>query len=106
MSLFDLPDVQRTMLDQLGGPGMLLMTGARDLVFSVSGRSLRFKLPASMTRHRGNYFEIVLQGNDLYRIEYGIVTLRKHKVIAVNANVGAEELRPIFEAITGLVCKL
>ena len=92
--------IAQTILDQLGGQRFALMTGARS--FCSGERSLTFRLPANMTRHRGSGMRIELNAHDLYDIQlFKIVKLTPKNVDERNM-VHVEDLRSVFTDMTGL----
>lgn len=94
--------IAQTILEQLGGARFLVMTGAKNLV--AIERGLRMKLPANITKDRRNYFEIVLNGKDLYDLEaFRVVPSKpdRHKIMT-GKDVSADMLQAFFTQITGL----
>lgn len=92
--------IAQTILAQLGGRRFQVMTGAKNF---VGGENyLMFKLPATLTKGKGNYFKITLNGWDLYDIEFTKNTVKSTKTISEYSSVYAEDLGRLFTAMTGL----
>jgi hypothetical protein len=97
-------------LRQLGGNRFSLMTGAKNFSCSSNEKGntkLSFKIGRNVKNI--NHVEIVLNGLDLYDIDF--LNLRlvsrptvelKKKVISQHKNIYCEQLKEIFEASTGL----
>lgn len=92
--------VPTTILQQLGGNRFKVMTGASS--FAGDETMLSFRLPARMTKHRAWGMRIVLQQNDLYRLE--LLTMRDFEVKTVDLreDVFVENLCDTFTDMTGL----
>ena len=100
-------------LEQLGGKGFLLMTGASNLF--AAGRSssnpnpwLRMNLPRNQSG--ANRLKITLLPSDTYEVEFyhqqlagveAIITRKKHYV-----NLYAEDLPEVFRSVTGFETRL
>lgn len=99
-----------TTIDQLGGRRMILMTGAKHFVYDPArpGR-LTFKLP-TRTGNPWNYVEVNLTANDDYTISFFRVSTRNYKLTIkpgpVHEGIYCDQLRPIFEKVTGLYTSL
>lgn len=94
-----------TIIAQLGGRKFMAMTGVKQ--FIRGHNDLSFQLP-KFPGIKINAVFIKLNNNDLYDVEYqkfwidrkeGTV---KRKTIATSQNIFFDELRPDFEAKTGL----
>jgi hypothetical protein len=92
--------VPTIMLQQLGGNRFKTMTGASS--FAGDETMLSFRLPARMTKHRAWGMRIVLQDDDLYRLE--LLTMKDFEVQVVDRrdDVFVEDLRRTFTDMTGL----
>lgn len=98
--------VAQTILDQLGGPRFLAMTGAKGL----TGRpdSLTFTIPGNMTRKRANMFRVRLDPSDTYTVEllkYSPKNLTL-SLLETQSDVYCDELQERFTAMTGLYTRL
>lgn len=92
--------VPTAILRQLGGNRFKTMTGASS--FAGDETMLSFRLPARITKHRAWGMRIVLQPNDLYRLE--LLTMKDFEVKTVDRrdDVFVEDLRGVFTEMTGL----
>jgi len=91
--------IAKTILEQLGGNQFLAMTGAKNL---TSGENfLSFRLPMK-TRDGANYWKIKLMPSDTYDIETMSVRGLKVTPKTQKYNIYNDQLRGIFEDITGL----
>lgn len=90
--------IANTILEQLGGNRFAIMTGAR--CFVGSHNSLQFRVGAN---DKGvNVVKIVLNGKDLYDIEFLKVRGLNFKTVAQENDVHVENLRKTFTTNTGL----
>lgn len=94
------PSVAQTILQQLGGNKFLAMTGAKTLV--NHGNGLSFKLPSNFAREGINYVKIILNGRDLYDVEYGKIRGSKYTVMHESRGIYNDMLRTDFSRMTGL----
>lgn len=93
-------EVAETILAQLGGAGRLaVMLGAHGFIGDEKSLAFRFKCRGV---DGSNAFRVVLDPSDTYTIEFLSLRGSKRTVRATRENVYAEDLRPIFEAQTGL----
>ena len=91
-------DTAATILEQLGGRKMLVMTGAK--VHSYSDTSLVLKLPIGMVR----MFEVSYDpGDDLYTVR---TYNSKYTLLNQMDDVFCDDLIPLFETETGLYTSL
>jgi hypothetical protein len=89
--------VAETIAQQLGGTRRLqMMTGAYG--FGTNGNDLRFRIK----NRKVNYIKIVLNGKDLYDVEFGRVSGTNYKVISTFEDVYFDNLIPLFEKNTGM----
>jgi hypothetical protein len=92
----------QTIISQLGSNKFLAMTGARNLLSHTDKcGGLSFKLP-KFSGVKVNYIKILLNGNDLYDIEFGRIYGNTYKVIAEHSDIYSDQLRSLFESETGL----
>jgi hypothetical protein len=94
--------VAKTILQQLGGNRFVVMTGARSLVGGAN--FLAFRLPKANSGI--NYVKVLLNGRDLYDVEYGRATMKGYKHIGGDSDIYADDLVRCFEATTGLATRL
>lgn len=97
--------VAETILHQLGGTRFIAMTGADNFVGGET--TLIFRIPASLTKNRGNRIRVTLDGNDFYKIEYmKIRTARTVKnpfvILDTREHIDVSKLRLNFTNMTGL----
>ena len=94
-------EIAKIILDQLGGQRRLVvMTGANNFIAVKNG--LSFKLKSRIA----NYVKIVLNGNDLYDIEFQKLISTKSKKVAEYNDIYFDQLIPIVEKETGMYLKL
>lgn len=94
-------EIAKIILDQLGGQRRLVvMTGANNFIAVKNG--LSFKLKSRIA----NYVKIVLNGNDLYDIEFQKLIGTKSKKVAEYNDIYFDQLIPIVEKETGMYLKL
>ena len=94
--------VAKTILEQLGGPRFIVMTGAKDFLGDAS--ALHFRIPRNRTK--ANRVTITLRADDTYTIEWFSVRGFDKIVKRSFENVYADQLRQIFEDATGLLTSL
>lgn len=89
-------------LKQLGGGKFLAMTGAKDLLNDERNRTLSMKLPATLTKGRGNYLTVRLMEDDTYKVT--LYKYRKLDLTQIGFEMGiyAEDLQASFTRLTGL----
>jgi hypothetical protein len=93
-----------TIIQQLGGFGKLqAMVGAINFIYSNNDKYIAFKFKGSK---KVNYVKITLNGKDLYDIEFKKLWGNKIKDIDSYNDVYAENLKPLFEKVTGLFLSL
>jgi len=93
--------VAKVILEQLGGAGRLVvMTGANNFISFSNGVSFKIK------NRKVNYVKIVLNGKDLYDVQFGRIAVGKLKIIAEHNDIYFDQLIPIFEKETGMYLRL
>ena len=92
--------VSKAILEQLGGQRFIVMTGAKSFVGDED--RLKFRLPSTMVRGRGNHIEIILNAADLYDIKLAKIRNLESKIIDTRENVFAADLQKAFTEMTGL----
>lgn len=93
--------IAHTILNQLGYARLKAMTGAYFLKEEERGVSFRFRGSKKV-----NYLKIVLNGLDLYNLEFGKVSKSSYNVVNTTKDVYFDQLIPIFEEVTGLAARL
>ncbi len=93
--------IANTIKNQIGTKA-LYMIGAKNLLGLESG--LSFKI--GRNSKRVNYVKIILNGLDLYNIEYGWVTVKKYTVKSTEENIYFDGLHGSIERNTGLYTSL
>lgn len=95
--------IAQTIINQIGGMGRLkAMIGAKDFLIIESG--VRFKFAKA---YNGiNYISIVLNGNDLYDVEYKKVGSKNAITIATSNDLYSDMLKSDFEQTTKLYLSL
>ena len=98
--------VARTILQQLGGPRFVAMTGASHLVYG--DQSLEFSLPPRFATNKANKVRITLDPSDTYTVDFYRFSPRKLSIQTISSHdcIFADTLRPLFTAQTGLDCSL
>jgi hypothetical protein len=92
--------VAESIIEQLGGNKFIAMTGAKNFVGDKN--SLSFRLPSRFAKDGINFVRVVLNGLDLYDVEYGKIHGIKYKKIEICGNVAVDVLRFNFIHTTGL----
>ena len=90
--------IGQTILKQLGDQRFAVMTGAKN--FILEARGLSFSIPKN--KSRANRVSIELQGNDLYRVTFGIYRKLEFKPLDVFEDIYNMQLAGLFENYTGL----
>ena len=98
--------IAQTILSQLGGNKFKVMTGAKDFFSINEGSGLQFKLPSNFAKNKANTVRIVLNGNDLYDVEFGTVRGMSYKVKSTHDDVCGDMLVELFESETGMYTTL
>lgn len=95
-------EVAIAIIDQLGGKLFIRMTGAKNMLAYPTG--LKFSIPARMARNGINGMSIMLNGDDLYDVEFLKVNMKKriHTVVSAHSGIYCDQLRELFEQETGL----
>lgn len=100
----DSQTVAKIILEQLGGRGFILMTGAKNLMYSNDGRgalSFRFK-----GCRKANHLRITLTDSDDYTLEFTKIGRYDFDKIETREGVYAENLAEVFRDFTGLETRL
>jgi len=92
-------EVAKTILAQMGGAKLSVMTGANSFAALESG--LRFKVPMK-TKNGANMVQVRLTPEDLYDMEFFRVWGNKVTNRGSFSGVYADQLVEIFEGETGL----
>jgi hypothetical protein len=99
-------EIAKIILNQLGGNKLIVMTGAKNLcALDEQCGGLSFKLP-KFSGVKVNYVKIVLNGSDLYDVEFGRIYGNKYTVISKHSDIYCDMLVELFEKETGLFAKL
>jgi hypothetical protein len=99
-------EIAETILMQMGGINRIhLMTGAKHFLALENGVSFRY--PGS---EHSNYVKIILNGKDLYDVEFGKIRNVKgvptYKLVETMDDLYFDMLKPIFEQHTRLYLSL
>ena len=98
----DLDITAQAIWRQLGGGKFAAMTGARALVaHDVKWGGISFKLPR-FSGVKVNYVKIILNDLDLYEVEFGRIYNNTYKEISKHTGIYNDQLRELFERVTGL----
>jgi len=99
-------EIAKVILSQLGGNKFITMTGARNL-FSLTEQlgGLSFKLP-KFSGVKINYVKILLNGSDLYDVEFGRIYGNKYTLLNTYSDIYCDQLRELFEKETSLATHL
>jgi len=96
----DSQTVAKIILEQLGGRGFVLMTGAKNLTSSNDGRgalSFRFKGCS-----KANHLKIILTAADDYTLEFTKIRGLDFKKVETREGVYCDNLAEVFRNFTGL----
>jgi len=88
-----------TILQQLGGNQFIAMTGAKNFTCDEQGG---FICKIGRNSSKANYLKVKLNGLDLYDVEFVRATVKAYEVIDAAENVYNDQLRGVFERVTGL----
>ena len=91
--------IAETILNQLGGNQFIAMTGAKNFTYSDK---CSFGCKIMRNQSKANYIRINLSSVDLYDIEFLYITIKTMKTKATFNNIYNDQLRGLFERITGL----
>lgn len=90
-------NIAKTILSQLGGNRFCVFTGVKQLVDIGRGLGVKF------ARSNGiNGMKVMLNGNDLYDIEFTYTHGVKHRVVKAYSDIYCDQLVELFEENTGL----
>ena len=89
--------IANTILQQLGGPMFVALTGAHDM--TTDGRSLSIRFKGSKV---ANHLAITLEPSDTYTVTFSRIGRGGVTVTSEDHDVYADMLRDIFEYHTGL----
>ena len=92
--------VANTILQQLGGGRFIAMTGAKNFVGSDD--SLQFALPGGTFSNGINRVRVTLTPADDYRVTAMRVRGTKFAVVDSSEGIYCDNLRDVFERMTGL----
>lgn len=102
--------VALTILEQLGGRRLMVMTGAH--TFTSTTNSLSFRLPGKpgFVKNGINLVEIELTPPDVYTVTFSrirhIASVPTVHEVSKHTDVYAEDLQPLFMSETGLATHL
>ncbi len=91
-------NIAKTIMGQLGGSRLAVMTGAKNFLAVEGGVSFRIGRNSKGV----NYVKVILNAMDLYDIEYGRVYGTKYTVKAESKDVYNDQLKDNFEINTGM----
>lgn len=91
--------IANTIRTQLGANKFTAMTGAKNMV--ATGNGLQFQVPGGMGRKAFTTL-IELSGHDLYNVSIWKGSVLNMKKVEEKTGVSAENLRSVFEQMTGL----
>jgi hypothetical protein len=93
--------VANTILSQMGGARRVqAMTGAKNFIGGENSLSFQFPQP---DRSRPNAVRVTLEPNDFYKVEFYRYKVGGHlRLLETHQDIGAEQLKPLFEHVTGL----
>lgn len=95
-------DIAKTIIAQLGGGKFQIMTGSKGFVAIDNG----VQFSVGRNGKSINFCRIVLNGRDLYDIEYGFLRSGKLNVKATSEDVYGDQLQQDFTDATGLYTRL
>lgn len=99
-------EIARTILDQMGGNRLAVMTGAKNFVAHEDGLSFRLPGRPGYTKDGINYVRVRLNALDLYDVEYGRIWGLKYKKVQQDYALYAENLTESFRQATGLETRM
>lgn len=95
-------EIAKTILSQLGGNRLSVMTGAKSFVAVDSG--LQFRIPAA--RNRINSVRVTLTPADDYTVEFFAIRGTDFKRVAAVEGIYCDQLQAVFTEHTGLYTSL
>jgi hypothetical protein len=93
-------EIANIILEQIGGPKMAKMTGAKN--FTAINNGLQFKLPSNFARDGINCVRVVLEPSDTYTVSFLKVRGTSYKEVSSFDETYCDQLRGLFEEVTGL----
>lgn len=101
--------IAQTILAQLGGNRFVAMTGASSFSsWHATGNirgGLTFRIPQT-NKIRARSVQIYLMDTDTYRVQFATMKKYDFVILATHDDVYADNLRTIFESVTGLYTSL
>lgn len=98
-------EIADTILAQLGGNRLSVMTGAKSFTYDARG-SLSFRLPSRFAKDGINYVKVELTDEDLYNLTFGSIRGTSYKVKATVEGAYSDMLQNLFRNATGLELSL
>ena len=95
-------EIEKTILEQLGGHKFVVMTGAKNL--TGGNGTLSFKIG----RNAGNitHVRVTLDVSDTYTMQFLKIRAHNVTIAAQHEFVYADQLQAIFTSVTGMATKL
>lgn len=98
--------VANTILEQLGGHRMMVMTGAKNFVGHENAMTFRLPSTPHFVKNGINYVCITLTPMDTYTVTFNRLRGMKSTKISEHEDVYAEDLQGLFMSETGLATRL
>jgi hypothetical protein len=98
--------VSTTIFEQIGGGQMVAMTGARGFCTISNGQGLGFQIPGNLCKSGINLVTVVLDPSDTYTVTFNRRRGTKVKAVKTVDMVYCDQLRDLFEEVTGLLTSL
>lgn len=105
-------EIAQTILEQLGGGRLKLMTGARHFIAQQSDEKheggVAFRLPGGggFCKDGINYVQIDLTYSDVYTVTFSRIRAGKVTVVSKHEEIYCDMLMDVFENATGLYLTL
>lgn len=96
--------IAQTILRQMGGRTLTIMTGARN--FIDHGNALSFRLPSGFARNGINYVKITLDPSDTYTVEFSRIRGASVKEVSRHEDIYNDMLMDCFRRETGLETRM
>ena len=96
-------EISRTIISQLGGNQFFAMTGSKVKYYAIDGDTVTLTLKLTKNAVGANHLAITLNASDTYDVKFLAVTAKGDvKTKCENSGIYCDQLRGLFESVTGL----
>jgi hypothetical protein len=96
---------QQLTMSNAGAGRLKVMVGGKNFTFDSEERSASFRFTAK-AKNKANYMKIILNGKDLYDIEFGYIRSMNYTVRSEVTDMYFDSMKEYFETETGLYLSL